>query len=85
MLNVTKDTITDLVIAALAKDIPDRNRQIMTSLIRHMHAFCKEVDLTFAEWFAACEFLRRAGDAPRRGRAAPAAVTPPPSGPRLHS
>jgi catechol 1,2-dioxygenase len=62
MLNVTKDTITDHVIAALAKDIPDRNRQIMTSLIRHMHAFCKEVDLTFAEWFAACEFLRRAGD-----------------------
>ena len=62
MLNVNKDTITDHVIAALSKDIPDRNRQIMTSLIRHMHAFCKEVDLTFAEWFAACEFLRRAGD-----------------------
>ncbi|MCW3701640.1 dioxygenase, partial [Burkholderia cenocepacia] len=62
MLNVNKDTITDHVIAALSPDIPDRNRQIMTSLIRHMHAFCKEVDLTFAEWFAACEFLRRAGD-----------------------
>jgi catechol 1,2-dioxygenase len=62
MLNVNKDTITDHVIAALSKDIPDRNRQIMTSLIRHMHDFCKEVDLTFAEWFAACEFLRRAGD-----------------------
>ncbi|MFX9242973.1 dioxygenase, partial [Acinetobacter baumannii] len=52
MLNVNKDTITDHVIAALSPDIPDRNRQIMTSLIRHMHAFCKEVDLTFAEWFA---------------------------------
>ena len=62
MLHVNKDTITDHVIAALSPDIPDRNRQIMTSLIRQMHAFCKEVDLTFPEWFAACEFLRRAGD-----------------------
>src|ERR1700746_981999 len=42
MLNVNKDNIPDHVIAALSKDIPDRNRQIMTSLIRHMHDFCKE-------------------------------------------
>src|SRR5258708_38534743 len=62
MRNVTKDNITELVTKALSKDIPPRNRQIMTSLIRHMHDFCKEVDLTFDEWFAACEFLRRAGD-----------------------
>ena len=62
MLNVNKDSITDLVIGALSKDAPPRNRQIMTSLIRHLHDFCREVDLTFPEWFAACEFLRRAGD-----------------------
>lgn len=62
MRNVTKDNITELVTQALSKDIPPRNRQIMTGLIRHMHDFCKEVDLTFDEWLAACEFLRRAGD-----------------------
>jgi len=62
MRNVTKDNITELVTKALSKEIPPRNRQIMTGLIRHMHDFCMEVDLTFEEWFAACEFLRRAGD-----------------------
>jgi catechol 1,2-dioxygenase len=62
MRNVTRDNITEVVTKALGEDIPARNRQIMTSLIRHLHDFCKEVDLTFEEWFAACEFMRRAGD-----------------------
>jgi catechol 1,2-dioxygenase len=62
MRNVTKENITEVVTKALSKDIPPRNREIMTSLIRHMHDFCKEVNLTFAEWLSACEFLRRAGD-----------------------
>jgi catechol 1,2-dioxygenase len=62
MRNITKDNITEVVTKALSKDIAPRNREIMTSLIRHMHDFCKEVNLTYAEWLAACEFLRRAGD-----------------------
>ena len=62
MRNITKDNITDIVTLALSPEIPPRNRQIMTSLIRHMHAFCKDVDLPHTEWLAACEFLRRAGD-----------------------
>ncbi len=62
MRNVTINNISDVVINALAKDIPPRNRQILTSLIRHMHDFCREVKLTHGEWLAACELLRRAGD-----------------------
>jgi catechol 1,2-dioxygenase len=62
MRNVTVDNITDVVIKAMSPDIPPRNRQIMTALIRHFHAFAKEVNLTFPEWLAACEFMRRAGD-----------------------
>lgn len=62
MRNVTIDTITDVVTNALAKDIPQRNRQILTSLIRHIHDFCREVNLTHGEWLAACELMRRAGD-----------------------
>ncbi len=60
--NVTLDNITDVVIAAMSPDIPKRNREIMESLIRHLHAFAKEVKLTHKEWLAACEFMRRAGD-----------------------
>jgi catechol 1,2-dioxygenase len=62
MRNVTPDNITELVTKAMSADIPPRNRRIMTSLIRHMHDFCRETELTFEEWLAACEFMRRAGD-----------------------
>ena len=41
---------------------PDpRLRQIMLSLIAHLHAFVKEVELTEAEWFQAIEILTEAG------------------------
>ena len=62
MRNVTIDNITQAVTAALSADIPPRNREILTGLVRHIHDFCKEVNLTHKEWLAACEFLRRAGD-----------------------
>jgi catechol 1,2-dioxygenase len=62
MRNVTVENITDVVIKAMSPDIPARNRQIMTALVRHLHGFAKEVNLTFAEWLEACEFMRRAGD-----------------------
>lgn len=61
MRNITLDTITEAVTGAMS-DIPPRNRQIMEAAIRHMHAFCKEVDLGYDEWLAAMEWLRRAGD-----------------------
>jgi hydroxyquinol 1,2-dioxygenase len=41
---------------------PDpRLRQIMLSLIGHLHAFVKQVQLTEAEWFQAIEILTEAG------------------------
>jgi len=41
---------------------PDpRVREIMTSLIKHLHAFLKDVQLTEAEWWKAIEFLTRTG------------------------
>lgn len=62
MSNVTLDNITDVVIAALGPEIPARNRQVLESLIRHLHDFSKDVKLTHKEWFEACEWMRRAGD-----------------------
>lgn len=61
MRNVTKETISDVVIAALSPQLPPRNREILESLIRHIHAFCIEAKITHAELIAACEFLVRAG------------------------
>jgi catechol 1,2-dioxygenase len=62
MRNTTIDNITEAVTGALAPDIPQRNREILVSLLRHLHDFCREVKLTHREWLAACEFMRRAGD-----------------------
>lgn len=63
MRNVTVDNVTDIVIAALGQNGPidARRREIMTSLLRHMHDFVRETKLTHAEFMGACEYLARAG------------------------
>jgi catechol 1,2-dioxygenase len=60
---VSLENITDVVIASLGKngDVTDRQREIMSSLIRHMHDFCKDVNLQHSEFIEGCEFLKRAG------------------------
>lgn len=60
---VNQDNITDVVIESLGKngEITDRQRQIMTSLIKHMHGFIKDVKLQHSEFLEACNYLVRAG------------------------
>ncbi|VTU29277.1 Hydroxyquinol 1,2-dioxygenase [Variovorax sp. SRS16] len=61
MRNVDQDNITQAVIARLA-DTPDpRLREIMTSLVQHLHAFARDVHLTEAEWFQGIQFLTATG------------------------
>jgi protocatechuate 3,4-dioxygenase beta subunit len=57
----TEDDITKEVLQRFAQTPEPRLRQIMLSLIGHLHAFVKEVNLTEAEWFQAIEILTRAG------------------------
>lgn len=63
MQNVTFENITDVVIGSLGghKPVTDRQRQLMTAGIRHLHAFCKEVKLQHSEFIEACMFMMRAG------------------------
>jgi hydroxyquinol 1,2-dioxygenase len=61
MRNLTQDNITQAVIARMA-DTPDpRLKEIMTSLVQHLHAFAREVKLTESEWFRGIDFLTRVG------------------------
>ncbi len=46
--STTEDDITNEVVARFAATPDPRLRQIMLSLIRHLHAFVKEVELTEA-------------------------------------
>ncbi len=59
--NKTEDDITAEVLERFAQTPEPRLRQIMLSLIGHLHAFVKEVNLTESEWFRAIEILTEAG------------------------
>ena len=61
MRNLTQDNITQAVIARMAATPDPRLKEIMTSLVQHLHAFAREVKLTEAEWFQGIEFLTRVG------------------------
>ncbi|HJU17400.1 MAG TPA: intradiol ring-cleavage dioxygenase [Stellaceae bacterium] len=59
--NTTEDDITAEVLARFAETPDPRLRRIMLALIRHLHAFVKEVELSEAEWFQAIEILTETG------------------------
>ena len=59
--NKTENDITAEVLERFAQTSDPRLREIMLGLIKHLHAFVKEVQLTEAEWFQAIEILTEAG------------------------
>jgi len=58
---VTEDNITDLAVERWATAHDPRTAELMTALVRHLHAFAREVRLTEAEWMAAIQWLTRTG------------------------
>ena len=61
MRNLNQDNITQAVIASFAKTPDARLKEIMTSLVQHLHAFARDVKLTEEEWFQGIDFLTRCG------------------------
>jgi hydroxyquinol 1,2-dioxygenase len=59
--NLTQDNITQAVIARLANTPEPRQRELMTSLVQHLHAFARDVKLTEDEWAQGIRFLTEAG------------------------
>jgi alcohol dehydrogenase class IV/protocatechuate 3,4-dioxygenase beta subunit len=56
-----EEAVTDEVLASFAGADTARYREIMQSLVRHLHAFAREVRLTESEWEQGIDFLTRAG------------------------
>jgi catechol 1,2-dioxygenase len=54
-------TITDRALASLSGAENPRLQVIMAALVRHLHEFIREVELTEAEWWQAIQFLTRVG------------------------
>lgn len=61
MIDIDERTITQAVLEAQAKCGNPRLKQVMESLVRHLHEFAREVALTEKEWLLAIEFLTEAG------------------------
>lgn len=57
MRTVTKDNITDVFMAYLAEDTDPRMRQVMGAMVKHLHDFAREVNLTHEEWRTGIAFL----------------------------
>jgi hydroxyquinol 1,2-dioxygenase len=61
MQPVTEDNITDLAVARWSTAHDPRTAELLAALIRHLHAFAREVRLTEDEWMAAVQWLARTG------------------------
>ena len=57
----TEENSVDAVNARLGGDISPRMREVMPCLVKHLHAFAKEIHLTQAEWDIGIGFLTKTG------------------------
>ena len=60
-MDFTEETATDAVVASFAGTADPRLREILESLVRHLHGFVREVEPTFEEWERAVGFLTATG------------------------
>ncbi len=61
MSDNTEEQITQNVLNSMAQTSDPRLKMVMTSLIHHLHAFVREVELTEEEWMTGIQFLTRTG------------------------
>jgi hydroxyquinol 1,2-dioxygenase len=55
------EELTRAVLASFGRSADERLRTVVESLVRHLHAFVREVELTEEEWARAIDFLTRTG------------------------
>ena len=63
MQDLTVTSVTDAVLQQMAGTPDERLRTVMASLVKHMHAFARDVQLTPDEWIKAIGVLTRVGQA----------------------
>jgi hydroxyquinol 1,2-dioxygenase len=61
MFESNQEKLTKDVLDAFANTPDPRLRELMTSLVKHLHAYAREVDLTPEEWLAGLKFLNATG------------------------
>ncbi len=66
--NLAHEQLTRVVLESFAGAPSERFREIADSLVRHLHGFVQELQLTEAEWLRGIEFLARTGEITDRQR-----------------
>jgi hydroxyquinol 1,2-dioxygenase len=61
MSDNTEEQLTRNVLDSMAHTSNPRLKEVLTSLIHHLHAFIREVELTEEEWMSGIQFLTRTG------------------------
>ncbi|SDR47848.1 catechol 1,2-dioxygenase/hydroxyquinol 1,2-dioxygenase [Rhizobiales bacterium GAS191] len=61
MHDLTDKSVTDAVLEQMGETPDPRLRQVMASLVRHLHDFARDVNLTPDEWLKAIGFLTKVG------------------------
>ena len=57
----TEETAADAVVESFAATADPRLRELLNSLVRHLHAFVRDTEPTIAEWERAIDFLTATG------------------------
>ncbi|MGW6280909.1 intradiol ring-cleavage dioxygenase [Kribbella sp. NPDC055071] len=60
-MDLQGDELTDAVVASFDNSTSPRTKVVMSALVRHLHAFAREVNLSEDEYFTAIDFLTRTG------------------------
>lgn len=61
-------TFTRRVVENMGPNVSPRSRQVLGSLIRHIHDFAREVELTNDEWMTGVHFINAVGQASTKTR-----------------
>jgi hydroxyquinol 1,2-dioxygenase len=61
MRDANEKNLTDAVLAKLEGASDPRFKEIMSSLVRHLHGFIRETELTEKEWLTGIQFLTATG------------------------
>ena len=61
MIAIDEKTITDVALQQMAGTRDPRLKEIMACLVKHLHAFAREIDLTPEEWINGIKFLTSVG------------------------
>src|SRR5471030_2605634 len=68
MRSFNENNITDAVLERFENTPDPRLKEIMNSIVRHMHNCVREIEPSFEEWMTAIQFLTRTGQISVGGR-----------------